>query len=118
MRGVALLFLAIFCLLSLSGCIKARVVAFDNTHKTVTIQGGKRTTAVEYQQAAEEHCHGPATLLAMQETTVGYDLSSGTDARPMLRYNKTFGCDPVKDEWVLLGPTANNPQRQCTAKRT
>jgi hypothetical protein len=108
LKNVALLLLAVFSLLTLSACIKARVVAFDKTQNIVTIQGGKRTTAEEFQQAAEEHCQAPATLLTMQETTVGYDTSSGTDARPVLRYNKMFGCDSVKDEWVSVRQIDDN----------
>jgi hypothetical protein len=107
MKHVAVVLLAIFSLLTLSACIKARVVAFDNKQNTVTVQGGKRTPAEEFQQAAEEHCQGPATLLTMQETTVGYDTSAGT-VTPMRRYNKMFICDSGTPDWFSLGPIGSD----------
>ena len=90
-------------ILTLSGCSHIKVVSFDKRHNTVTIQGGKWASDEDYKKAADEYCHQPATLLAMNETTVGtytntnaqfYGRSANAQATSMgiARYNKTFTC--------------------------
>src|SRR6478736_2075708 len=70
-RSLSTVVLTIFSLLALSACSHIKVVAFDKRQNTVTIQGGKWASDSNYQEAAEEYCKGPATLVAMDETTVG-----------------------------------------------
>ena len=96
--------LTIFSLLALSACSHIKVVAFDKRQNTVTIQGGKWASDSDYQEAADEYCKGPATLVAMDETTVGsytaaqaqtYGNTTYAQAgtRGVRRYNKVFTCE-------------------------
>ena len=91
-------------LLMLSACNHIKVVAFDKRQNTVIVQGGKWASEADYQQAADQYCMGPATLMAMDETTVGsYTTAqaqrSGNTAYAQAvttskrRYNKTYSCD-------------------------
>ena len=105
MKGVVHL-LTIFSLFTLSACTHIKVVAFDKRQNTVTIQGGKWASDDDYQKAADEYCQGAATLLAMNENTVGsytsasaqsYGNSASGSAITMgiRRYNKLFSCDSI-----------------------
>ncbi|MBX3237657.1 MAG: hypothetical protein KF814_16040 [Nitrospiraceae bacterium] len=92
-----------FCFVALSGCSHIKIVSFDKRQNTVTVQGGKWASDANYQEAADEYCRGPATLLAMDETTVGtytnangqfYGRSANAQAMSVgiVRYNRTFAC--------------------------
>lgn len=98
--------LAGFSLLTLFACSHIKVVAFDKRQNTVTVQGGKWTSADDYQEAADKYCHRPATLLAMNETIVGDYTSANVQTygssqygqaitTRIRRYNKTFSCNSV-----------------------
>jgi hypothetical protein len=108
MRNTAYVAGLIATLLILPTCSHIKVVAFDKRQNIVTIQGGKWASDNDFQKAADEYCQGPATLLAMDETTVGsytaaqaHTYGNATYAqagtRGVRRYNKTFSCDSVQE---------------------
>jgi hypothetical protein len=102
--GAALVVLTVFYPLTFCGCSHIKIVAFDKRQNTVTVQGGKWASDDDYQTAAAAYCQGPATLLAMHETSAGtYNtataqsygtmVSASGSSVPIRRYKKTFSCD-------------------------
>jgi hypothetical protein len=104
-NGTLVVVVTLVCpLLMLSACSHIRVVAFDKRQNLVVIQGGKWASDDDFQHAADEYCHGPATLLAMYESTddshtsaqaqrFGNITVAQAQTTSVQRYNKTFSCD-------------------------
>lgn len=97
-------YLLILGFLVLAGCNSTKIVAYDKPDRLVTIEGRRSSSEADFQARAEEYCHGPASLLRMQEVAAGsynpgvvqfagrtafMNSASGTVKRPQ----KTFHCD-------------------------
>ncbi len=64
----------------LSGCAHIKIVSFDNTDRTVVVQGGKWASDDDYEKAAKEWCKSASvSLLNMNQRTVGSYTTATTN---------------------------------------
>ena len=89
----------------LSACAQIKIVEFDNSQKTVTVQGTQVANDEDFQKAADGFCRGPAKLLSMKQAIVGSETNTniqpfgdGASAQStttgVTRYNRVYSCNP------------------------
>ena len=99
--------ISFFVYLGLTGCTHIEVAAFDKRTNTVSIMGGRHAEMQDYQEAANQYCGGPATLLKMDSSvegavaignaqTYGSTTYGSATAIPIKRWVYTFSCGTQK----------------------